>query len=487
MFAKTTANRPGLPTAALLIFSLALMRGEPAQAQATEQRFSTMKDGMSALANEIQRQLIAQGQNTLAIKTFEGPAGTSSSSRIAQALTEQLKGLSPTVGTTTAPGNWSVAGNFFVDQNQVSGRAEIFIESTLKNPQGRPHAKLLTPIITDDKETLTMFGVTATLPTAVTPQQAAAGKDLAEVRADAVVQAIDKPQVAVQAPAAGAVLASAAAVAAPPTAIAPPATGTPPAGATPPTTGAPPAGVTPPAGAAPPAAGTPAGAPPAGSPPPGSPPAVAGGPGLPAIPSLVKAAPQSPFAMEVLIGGKPIAGAVQDGAAFVGIPKDAIYEIRLYNNSDQDVGVTLTIDGINTLVFSRTPGFKEVGKWVIGRRSTGLIRGWHIEGPVSKSFKVMDYGESAAAQFAATKDIGTITAVFCGAFNGPLPLEEATALAGAKGQLATGFGPDVEQKHVPVQRTYGLDRAAISIRYAKPDESDLPPAEAAPPAAQLAK
>jgi hypothetical protein len=414
MFAKTTADKLGLRLATLAMFSLAALCGGRVNAQdAAEQRFSTMKAGMKALADNIQRQLSTQGLNTVAVKGFEGPAGASASSGIAKALSDQLAALTPKVDTATGPGNWSVAGNFFVDQNKTSGKAEIFIESTLKTPQGRPHAKLLTPIITSDSETLTMFGVTATLPTQVTPEQAAAGKDLAEVRSEAVVQAIDKPQVTVEAPAAAA-------------------------------------------------------------------PAAPGAP--PAVPSVVKPTPQSPFAMEVLIGGKPIAGAVEDGAAFVAIPRDAIYEIRLINNSDDDVGVTLTIDGINTLAFSQTPGFKELGKWVIGRRSSGLIRGWHIQGPISKSFKVMDYGESAAAKFAATKDIGTITAVFCGAFVGPLPPNEQALLKGAKGQDATGFGPDVEQKFAPVVRSYGADRAAISIRYSKPDLSDLPPAEA-PPAA----
>lgn len=407
MFAKTTASKIGQRLAVYVILSIAVLGASQAKAQ--EVRFANMKEGMAALAKNIQTQLAGQGENTVAIKTFEGPSGASSSSRIAQALTEQLSGLTPKVDTTTSAGKWSVAGNFFVDQNTTSGKAEIFIESTLKNPQGKPHSKLVTPIITNDTDTLTMFGVTGTLPTTVTPEQKAEGKTLPEVRADAIVQSIDKPKVVVE--------------------------------------------------TAPPGPGAPAGV---------------------ASPTLVKAAPESPFAMEILIAGKPIVGAVVDNSAFVDIPRDAIYAVRLINNSDIDVGVTLAIDGINTLEFSEVPSFKQIGKWVIGKKSSGVITGWFFKPGDTKSFQVMELAKTpAAAKAAASKDIGTITAVFCGAFEGPLPPSENVI----KGD-ATGFGPQVVQNFKPVTRNFGLDRAAISIRYTKPD--DLPPTETppvAPPAA----
>jgi hypothetical protein len=134
--------------------------------------------------------------------------------------------------------------------------------------------------------------------------------------------------------------------------------------------------------------------------------------------------------------------------------------------------VALSIDGINTLAFSQNPGYKQLGKWVIGRRGKGTITGWHIQGSQSRSFQVMDYGESAAAKFASTKDIGTITAVFCAAFTGDPPADEP-----GKGELATGFGPPTEQRLADVVRKFGAVRGSISVRYAKPDLSDLPPGE----------
>jgi hypothetical protein len=399
MFAKTLASQLRLRLPLALLFGACLL-STPVRAE----RFSNMKDAMNALAQDISKNMASRGVDAIAVKTFEGPAGASASSRIAQALTEQHNALDPKVDTTTAAGAWSVSGAFSVDKNENTGMAEIFIESTLKNPRGRTEASLITPIITNESETLTMFGVTGTLPT-----EAPAGAKNADgstqtateaivaARAEATLAAIDSPQVTVDK-------------------------------------------------------------------------------------AVVKAAPSSPYAVELLINGQPITPAIEAGVAFVDIPLGAEYEIRLINNSDLPAGVTLAIDGINSLVFSEQ--FKGLGKWVVLPGKPGVIKGWFFDNAPARRFKVMDYGESVAARFAATKDIGTITAVFCGAFPpGKLPENERKVIA-SRGQAATGLGSPVDQRVSLVNFEYGLDRAAVSIRYAKPDLSDLPPGEpnnAAPP------
>jgi hypothetical protein len=189
---------------------------------------------------------------------------------------------------------------------------------------------------------------------------------------------------------------------------------------------------------------------------------------------IVKTTADSPFAIEILVAGQPMRAVDEGGLAFVNVAKDQIYAIRLINKSPEEVGVILTIDGINSLAFSQNPAFKAVGKWVIAPNGTGTITGWHIQGAEAKSFKVMDYGQSAAAQFASTKDIGTITAVFCACFTGDPP---PGTPPGAKGDLATGLGPSVEQRLTAVPRKFGAPKASISVRYTKPDVTDLPPPE----------
>jgi hypothetical protein len=378
----TGRHCPGAAAIAVLLLLL------PAMSRAAEEkRFSSMKTAMAELAVDIGKTLREQGLESIAVKTFDGPAGTSASSRIAQALTEQLQ-ANTKLNVTTAAGSWSVAGEYFAEMNPSSGKLEVFIESTLKNQRGREQARLLTPIITDEQETLTLFGVSADLPTQVTPAQAAENKTVEAVRAETVVAAIDKPQIFVNE-------------------------------------------------------------------------------------GIIKAGSESPYGIEVLIGGQPVPADIREGTAFVDIQREQIYAVRLINNSNEDVGVTLTIDGVNTLEFSQNPAYRQLGKWVVAAHGTGVVTGWHIVGNQSHSFQVLDYANSAAAKVSSTKDIGTITAVFCAAFTGdPPPDEPATG----KGGVATGFGPPTEQKLADVVRKFGVVRGAVSVRYDKP-QTELPPAE----------
>ena len=385
MLATMTANRQPTRRFLAAVSGCLAWLALCAPAMAADLQFGNMKDAMQALAKDIERQLLDQGLDQVSIKTFDGPSGASASSRIAQALSEQLKDRS--IGVANTAGSWSVSGSYFADMND-NGKLEVFIESVLKNQRGREQAKLLTPIITNEQETLSLFGVNANVPTQATAEQTAAKKSLDSVRAEAILKAIDEPQATI-------------------------------------------------------------------------------------FGSQVKTSSDSPYAIEVLVAGQPLPAVDKSGAAVVDVKKGQAYAIRLINNSDEDVGITLTIDGINTLAFSENPGYKQLGKWVIAARSVGTVRGWHIAGNQARQFEVMDYGASAAAKFASTKDIGTITATFCVAFTGNPPADEPQ-LRG-KGELATGLGAPTEQKLTDVVRKYGAVRAAISVRYAKPDESDLPP------------
>src|SRR5690606_3540933 len=120
---------------------------------------------------------------------------------------------------------------------------------------------------------------------------------------------------------------------------------------------------------------------------------------------------QSPFAVEVLdLNGQPFPVATLSGQAFIEVPKGVSYQVRLINNSDTDVGVALTIDGINSLAFSRNKSFRDLGMWVIPARSTGMVRGWHDVGNQSFQFNVMDIANTPAAQFGANDQVGVITA-----------------------------------------------------------------------------
>lgn len=181
--------------------------------------------------------------------------------------------------------------------------------------------------------------------------------------------------------------------------------------------------------------------------------------------SQIKTAQPSPFAIEVLgLNGQPLPAASVGGQAFVEIPKGQSYLVRLINGSDQDVGVALTIDGINSLAFSQNKSFHDLGVWVIPARGVGVVRGWHDLGNRSFQFTVTDIANAPAAQFGASPQVGVITATFCAAFTTQLPPSEV--IPGVKG-VGTGKGPPIDQPLAEVERAFGAVKEAISVRYAR--------------------
>lgn len=216
---------------------------------------------------------------------------------------------------------------------------------------------------------------------------------------------------------------------------------------------------------------------------------VAGSPGNPGATTIISADPKSPFAIEILVAtpdGKvqPRAVANKDGLAFVDIKPGETYAIRLINNAEFDVGVSLAIDGLSSFTFTEIPAYRALDKWVIHRTSSGLIKGWHKTDQQQYEFNVTDYARSAAAQFGAKgAKLGTITAVFCAAWDPfgekPPPDEQSV---GRGEPAATAKGKPVLAEFAPVVRQFGAVRASISVRYAKPDPEDLPKEPAPPPA-----
>lgn len=212
--------------------------------------------------------------------------------------------------------------------------------------------------------------------------------------------------------------------------------------------------------------------------------------------SLVKTSAASPYGVEVLLvalakDGKPLLDAAgnpqyeaplparQDpgGFMFVDIPPGRLYAIRLINESDQDAGVTLSVDGINIFAFSNHKAWRELGKVVLPAGTSkapgaGLIRGWHHTKEQSNFFEITKIGDSAAAELGRLDGgIGTITATFCTAFPNQLlvPLLQRELAGIDRGEVATGRGPVVTQQYNEVQRVFGLPQATISLRYTLPD------------------
>jgi hypothetical protein len=195
------------------------------------------------------------------------------------------------------------------------------------------------------------------------------------------------------------------------------------------------------------------------------------------VSTRISASDSSPYALELLIKSgsdyQPRAVMLDEGLAFVKINRGEIYGVRIINDSPLDAAVTLTIDGVNVFAFSDHKDYKH---YIIAKKTSPTIKGWHRTNQVSDEFEVGDFSNSATASLLPSGGaIGTITATFAAAWpaNEPPPDDELSV--GTRGIDATIRGALTSQKFTEIRRLTGRVRSAISVRYTKPD--DLPPGE----------
>jgi hypothetical protein len=187
-------------------------------------------------------------------------------------------------------------------------------------------------------------------------------------------------------------------------------------------------------------------------------------------------AADSPYAVEVWAAragaeSKPRTAKVENGLAFVPLARGEVFGVKLVNKSKLDAAVTLTIDGLSLYAFSdvkdATTGRPRYTVVVLGPDEEVFIPGWHRTNEASEAFVITDYARSAAAELKSTAPTGTITATFAAAWpkNQPPPADEPGGTA--RSAEAVGRGARVAQKYVEVERTVGVVRATVSMRYVK--------------------
>jgi hypothetical protein len=192
--------------------------------------------------------------------------------------------------------------------------------------------------------------------------------------------------------------------------------------------------------------------------------------------TIIKATPESPYGVELLAfdpqkkGYFPSPVQRDNGLAQCDLPISQVFAIRVVNESDDIVGVHITIDGINIFEFSDSAVDRQRGKLIVfpnkGNPLGGLIKGWHKDDQRSYLFEVRNYGESAAARLGITENIGTITVTFY------------KMIKGTKGDPNKGVavGPETEMRYTRVQADFGDILGAVSVQYSRPSAPpDLPP------------
>jgi len=213
----------------------------------------------------------------------------------------------------------------------------------------------------------------------------------------------------------------------------------------------------------------------------------------------VFASPNSPYGIEVCIknGDDYVPRIAHDlnGLAFLKISRGEVYAIRLINNSPHDAAVRLSIDGVSVFAFSENQNYKH---FIVRRKATKLITGWHRTNQVSDEFLVTNYSKSAAAEILPNSpSLGAITASFSVAWgegepslDRPAPEIAAPSQAptefepratygaepgaGAPGEEpdATGRGNAIRQDYKELRRFVGPMKAAVTVRYTKEVDSD---------------
>jgi hypothetical protein len=168
---------------------------------------------------------------------------------------------------------------------------------------------------------------------------------------------------------------------------------------------------------------------------------------------------------------KPRAAAFdKDGLAFVNIRRGLVYAVKVINQADHDVAVTLAIDGLSMFAFSEPKSYEVV---IVPKGSQGIIPGWHITNERSDAFQVSQYARSAVAKLLpSSSSLGTISVSFKAAWprGARPPADEGELQQDSRDADATTRGKPVDPKDTrygEVVRNVGRLRESMSIHYNK--------------------
>ena len=192
----------------------------------------------------------------------------------------------------------------------------------------------------------------------------------------------------------------------------------------------------------------------------------------------ISASPDGKLAIEVLVNGEARAVKDDEGLAYLAenINRGQVYAVRLINDTDQEMAVQLTIDGLSMFQFSELrvkdgpkKGQPAYGTLILGPKKHFDVKGWHCTNERSTEFKVTEYAETAAASINQTANLGTITVSFRASWpkGSPPPGDEPSKTKSTTSGDGTGFGKSFEQKFKEVERTVGVIRSSVSVRYAR--------------------
>jgi hypothetical protein len=190
----------------------------------------------------------------------------------------------------------------------------------------------------------------------------------------------------------------------------------------------------------------------------------------------LRASSSSPYALQLIVGGRPRAIKLEEGQPFVELKEGETFQLKLQNSSRHDIGAAITLDGVSAFHFSevrRTDGSK-LSRYIVPRGQPLPIAGWHKTLQSVTAFKVTDFSQSAAALVSSEAGLGMITVLIRASWtpqqgppqDEPIPMTVGSQL-GSRGP-GIGFGDEQQQSsRIATNRESGVARAIMTVRYTK--------------------
>lgn len=125
----------------------------------------------------------------------------------------------------------------------------------------------------------------------------------------------------------------------------------------------------------------------------------------------VLALDQYPFAVEILVDGRPLTEYNARGKTYIEALHGKEYSIRLINRSGGRVAVALAVDGLNSINAQKTT-LQQAAKWLLEPYQTIVIDGWQTGSDTARKFFFTTERNSYGAWLGKTEDLGVISAAF---------------------------------------------------------------------------
>jgi len=176
----------------------------------------------------------------------------------------------------------------------------------------------------------------------------------------------------------------------------------------------------------------------------------------------------SPFGIGIWRDDRSADLTIEEGFAFVELNRNDEFGVKLVNDSSDEMGVYLTLDGIDSHWYQ-----KKKAAWIVPPKSSIVIPGWQLDGLQSKPFKIVPFELSVAAREGADvsmgSSLGVIAASFYKCYKTREEIPASDLITGSLGPNGIGESDrSVDFKVVSVERYFGKLRAMVPVRYERP-------------------